>query len=197
VLVNNAGAMFPRQQTSADGFEMTFALNQLGYYTLTLRLIHRLRRADGARVINVASDAHRNVRRFSEEAFTQKTPYSGWRAYCHSKLANVLFSRELARRLARTGITSNALHPGFVASNFLDYPGIGWKVVRLISRPFALSIESGAATTLHLVSGPSDASRTGQYFAKCQPVPPSALAQSDENARRLWALCEEMTKVTL
>jgi NAD(P)-dependent dehydrogenase (short-subunit alcohol dehydrogenase family) len=195
ILVNNAGAMFPKLETSADAIEMTFALNQLAYYTLSLRLLDLLRASEQARIVNVASDAHRAVRTFDVAAFTRTSPYNGWRAYCQSKLANVLFSGELARRLEGTSVTCNALHPGFVASNFLDISGIRWKLARVLSTPFALSSEAGARTSLYAAAGPDTQGLSGRYFTKSRPVEPSPVARDAEHAKRLWGLCEELTKV--
>lgn len=197
VLVNNAGAFFPKRETSADGFEKTFALNHLAYHTLTLGVLKLLRRAPAARIVNVASEAHRGVRSFDLEAFTRIETYRPWRAYCLSKLANVLFSNELARRLEGSGVTSNALHPGFVASNFFDFPGFPWNIARSAVRLMALSPEKGALTSLHVATAPSLTGASGRYFDKCEPVEASPVARDPENARELWSLCEKTTGVVI
>jgi NAD(P)-dependent dehydrogenase (short-subunit alcohol dehydrogenase family) len=194
VLVNNAGAMFGRRRTSADGIEMTFALNHLGYFLLTHELMAALRAAPAARVVNVASRAHRGVALHFDDLQHERR-YSGWIAYKRSKLANLLFTYELARRLEGTGVTANALHPGFVATeigvaNGL-LAGIVWRTVALA----AITPEKGARTSIHLASAPDVETVSGGYFAECRPERSSAASCDREAAARLWDISAELTGI--
>jgi NAD(P)-dependent dehydrogenase (short-subunit alcohol dehydrogenase family) len=196
VLVNNAGGMFLTRQESVDGIEMTLALNHLAYFLLTNLLLDLLKASAPARVVSVSSDAHRMVRGFDFEDPQRRKRYRGFAVYGESKLANVLFSSELARRLAGTGVTSNALHPGFVASNFFSAPGMRpllGRLMGLASRVFAISPEEGAKTSIYLASAPEVANITGGYFERSKPAEPSPAARDAEAARRLWQLSEELT----
>src|SRR5262245_4089314 len=153
VLVNNAGALFTRRQLSQDGLEMTFALNHLAYFLLTNLLLDPLKVADSARIVNVSSEAHRRAQLDFSDLQGQHH-YNGWRAYARSKLANILFTYELARRLAGTGIATNALHPGFVATNFgRNNRSLTAALFRILQLA-AISPEEGAQTITHLASSP-------------------------------------------
>jgi NAD(P)-dependent dehydrogenase (short-subunit alcohol dehydrogenase family) len=186
VLINNAGAMFWRREATADGLERTFALNHMAYFVLTALLRDKLQASSPARIVNVASDAHRGARLDFDDLQMQRN-YSGMTAYSRSKLANILFTRELARRLEGTGITANCLHPGFVNSRFGDnnagLVGLGTKVAKQL---FAISPERGAETPVYLASSPEVEGRSGGYYHQCAPATPSAAAQDDAAARRLW-----------
>lgn len=197
VLINNAGAMFGSRQLTPDGLEMTFALNHMAYFVLTEGLRERLLISAPARVVNTASDAHEpfaldlndlQSERAYRGNFLQSLRYggAGFKVYGRSKLCNILFTRELARRLAGTGVTANCLHPGFVATRFGDQTG-GWIsfAIRLAKR-FALTPQQGAETLIYLASSPEVAAVTGEYFDKCHPRKPSTAAQDDATARRLW-----------
>jgi NAD(P)-dependent dehydrogenase (short-subunit alcohol dehydrogenase family) len=186
VLINNAGAMFTSRSLTADGLERTFALNHMAYFVLANRLRAALAAAAPARIVNVASEAHRgNVLDFAD--LQSARGYRGFRVYGRSKLANILFTRELARRLEGSGITANCLHPGFVASRFGDNnPGLSRVGIGLAKRFFALSPEQGAETVVYLAASPEVAGVTGGYFDKCRVRLPSAEAQDDAAARRLW-----------
>jgi NAD(P)-dependent dehydrogenase (short-subunit alcohol dehydrogenase family) len=186
VLVNNAGAIFNRRHETPDGFELTFALNHLGYFVLTRHLEARLAQSAPARIVNVASVAHWDaVLDFGDLQMTRN--FDGWTAYRRSKLCNILFTRELARRLAGTGVTANCLHPGFVASRFGDNnAGLFRVVIAVGKRLIAISTERGAETSTYLASAPEVAAASGLYFAKCRASTPSAAAQDDAAARRLW-----------
>lgn len=186
VLVNNAGGIFARREVTPDGLERTFALNHLGYFLLTELLRERIAASAPARIVNVASEAHRNaVLDFSD--LQCEVHYSGWKAYQRSKLCNILFTRELARRLAGTGVSANCLHPGFVATHFGDNNrglfGIG---VRLAKRISAISLQHGAETPVYVAADDGIEGMTGRYFDKCSERAPSPAAQDDEAARRLW-----------
>jgi retinol dehydrogenase-12 len=193
VLVNNAGAIFNKRQLSVDGIEMTFALNHLAYFCLTQRLLDVLKESAPARIVNVASNAHRSGR-VDFDDLQGARHYSGWRAYCQSKLANVLFTYQLAERLTGTGVSVNALHPGFVASNFgQNNRGFFALMVRLSMRFKAISPAEGAQTTIHLASSPDVEGITGKYFYKMQAVQSSPASYDTEVAQRLWELSGELT----
>ncbi|HZT52302.1 MAG TPA: SDR family oxidoreductase [Stellaceae bacterium] len=186
VLLNNAGAIFTRREQTADGFERTFALNHLAYFTLANLLLDRLKASAPSRVVNVASEAHRGARLAFDDLQTVRG-YSGWLAYKRSKLCNILFTRALARRLAGSGVTANALHPGFVATGFGDNNGgvfrFGLGVAKRIA---AIPPAEGAKTPIYLVSAPEVADLSGLYFDRCAVRTPSPAALDDQSAERLW-----------
>ena len=186
VLINNAGAVFNERRVTEDGFERTFALNHMAYFVLSNRLKGRLIAAAPARIVNVASDAHRG-KTLDFGDLQSAHGYSGFTVYGRSKLANILFTRELARRLAGTGVSANCLHPGFVATRFGDNNnGLFRLGLGFAKRFIALSPEKGAETIVYLASAPEVAQRTGGYFAQSRPATPTAAAQDDGAARRLW-----------
>jgi len=185
VLINNAGALFTPRQVTEDGLELTFATNHMSYFVLTHFLRERLAAGAPARIINTASDAHRNARLDFDDLQSEKR-YRGFAAYGRSKLANILFTRELARRLDGTGITANSLHPGFVATRFGDNNGgLSTAVIGFLKK-FAISQEKGAETIIYLATSDEPAAITGQYFHKCRVATPSRQAQDDQAAKRLW-----------
>jgi NAD(P)-dependent dehydrogenase (short-subunit alcohol dehydrogenase family) len=186
VLLNNAGAIFQQREVTSEGLERTFALNHMGYFLLTSLLLDRIKASAPARIVNVASEAHRGAKLdFSDLQIAQG--YSGWRAYRRSKLANILFTRELARRLDGSGVTANCLHPGFVATGFGDNnAGIFRCVISLGKSLMAISPEEGAKTSVYLASSPAVAGISGLYFDKCAPRPPAKPAQDNAAATALW-----------
>jgi NAD(P)-dependent dehydrogenase (short-subunit alcohol dehydrogenase family) len=192
VLVNNAGALFQQREVTEDGLERTFALNHVAYFLLTQLLRERLAASAPARVVSVASRAHEGAVLDLEDLNLERG-YSGWTAYRRSKLANILFTRELARRLAGTGVSANCLHPGFVASRFGDNNRgpFGWGM-RLAKRLAAISEQRAAETIVFLASDPSVAGTTGGYFADSRPATPSAAAQDDRTAARLWEISAKL-----
>lgn len=194
VLLNNAGAMFSTRMETADGFERTFALNHLAYFLLTNLLLDRLKASAPSRVVNVASDAHRVARNgLNFDDLQRQRTYRPFRAYGASKLANILFTRELARRLEGTGVTANCLHPGFVATSFMSGNGVlGW-VFRRLASVAAVSPEQGAQTSIYLARSPEVEEVSGGYFDRCKPVKPSSAALDDDAARRLWEISEQLT----
>ena len=195
VLVNNAGAMYDRRRETVDGFEMTWALNHLAYFLLTSLLLDTLKSSAPARVVNVASNAHGVAPRLDFDDPQAKNRYRAFRVYGHSKLANILFTQELARRLGGTGVTANCLHPGFVATDFTAGNGwLGW-AFRIGARLIAIAPDEGAKTSIYLASSPDVEGISGEYFDKCKVAVPSAAARDTEAARRLWRLSEEMTGV--
>jgi NAD(P)-dependent dehydrogenase (short-subunit alcohol dehydrogenase family) len=194
VLVNNAGAIFPRRQESVDGIEMTFALNYLGYFLLTNLLLDTLKASAPARIINVSSRSHARAQ-INFDDLQSRSGYRGLQAYAHSKLAIVLFTYELARRLEGTGVTANTLHPGIVATNFaMNDGGIMGLVVRLF-RPSFLSPEKGAQTSIYLATSPEVEGVTGKYFVKCKAVPSSPASYDTATASRLWKVSADHTNL--
>jgi NAD(P)-dependent dehydrogenase (short-subunit alcohol dehydrogenase family) len=190
VLLNNAGAVFGEYRETAEGLERTFALDHLGYFVFTTELIDLLK-AGSARVVSVSSDAHK-AGRLDFDDLQLKRKYSGVRQYCNAKLMNVLFARELARR--EPAIASNVLHPGAIASGF-GMTGAGrFGVVLKLARPFLLSEEKGAQTSIWACSDPSLDGVTGKYFYKKREARPIAAARSEENARRLWEASEAIVR---
>src|SRR5262245_60182898 len=218
VLVNNAGAMFALRRESVDGIEMTLALNHLAYFLLTNLLLDTLKASAPARIINVSSDSHEMVsgfdfedpqacgrarggrRRYGQSEFASlmfalvaPRAHPGLVQYAQSKLANLLFTYELARRLVGTGVTVNALHPGFVASKFTAGNGTyGWFMRRFAS-VLAISAEEGARTPVHLATSPDVQSVSGQYFVKQFATRSSGASLDEAAARRLWKLSEDLT----
>jgi NAD(P)-dependent dehydrogenase (short-subunit alcohol dehydrogenase family) len=189
VLMNNAGLIASRNRKTEDGLELMFAANHMSYFVLTHLLIERLRAAGGARIVSTASEAHRRGRLDFDRLQEQK----GLRGYGTTKLCNILFTRELARRLAGSGITANCLHPGFVATRFGDHAGGSLRTgIAIAKRLFALSPEEGAKTMVYLASSPEVAGRSGGYYDRCAPAEPSRAARSDDDARRLWTLSAQI-----
>ncbi|QUD87391.1 SDR family NAD(P)-dependent oxidoreductase [Phenylobacterium montanum] len=191
VLINNAGALFNSRRLSPDGLELTFALNHMAYFVLTEGLLDRLKATPGARVVSTASRAHQGSRLDFEDLQAAKS-YSGFEVYGRSKLANILFTRELARRLAGSGVVANCLHPGFVATRFGDQSGGMLQRLMPLAKLMAVTPKAGADTIIHLASSPEVESQTGLYFYKRMPVAPSAEAQDDAAAARLWAESERL-----
>lgn len=192
VLINNAGAMFNSRRVTEDGLEMTFATNHMSYFILSNVLKERM--GEGGRIVNTASDAHSGPRLDFEDLQSAKH-YGGFRAYGRSKLCNILFTRELARRLAGTGITTNCLHPGFVATRFGNQSGGILSLAIRAAKNFALTPEQGAETIVYLASSPDAADVTGEYFHKCQATAPSKAAQNDDDAKRLWEVSARLAGV--
>jgi retinol dehydrogenase-12 len=195
ILVNNAGAMFFERRESVDGIELTLALNHLAYFLLTNLLLEPLRAAAPSRVVVVASDAHRMVKGFNFDDPQGQRRYKGLRTYAQSKLANLLFAFELTRRLEGTRVTVNAVHPGFVATNFFDGIGRGKWLFRTLARLVAIDPEKGAATSIYVASSPDVEGLTGLYFEKSREARPSPAALDREAARRLWDLSAAWTKL--
>jgi NAD(P)-dependent dehydrogenase (short-subunit alcohol dehydrogenase family) len=197
VLVNNAGAIYDTRQQSADGLELTFATNHIGYYLFTALQLGLLKSSSAARVVSVASDAHKAaVNGVNFDDLDRKRGYSGFGVYGESKLMNILFTRELARRLAGTKITANSLHPGVIATGFGQNTGgvLGF-ATRHLGPLFLATPEKGAATSIFLASAADVEGVSGQYFAKCRPAKTTRHGADDAAARRLWELSEQITGV--
>ena len=191
VLINNAGALFNQRRLSPDGLEMTFALNHMAYFVLTEGLKRTLFESGSARIVNTASGAHRGAVLDFDDLQSARA-YSGFQVYGRSKLCNILFTRELARRLQGSGVTANCLHPGFVATRFGDGSGGLLQALMPIARLGAISPQKGAETIVYLASSPDVASMSGRYFYQRRPDTPSQAAQDDAAASRLWAESERL-----
>ena len=190
VLINNAGAMFNARRETSDGLERTFALNHISYFVITNLLLPKLK--SGARIVSTASGAHRRAH-LDFADLQSRAGYRGFAVYAKSKLCNILFTRELAKRLQGTGVTANCLHPGFVATRFGDQSGglIAWGV--WLAKPFmGLSMEEGAKTIIHLASSPEVADVSGEYFYECKIDMPSEAARNDGDAKLLWDVSAEI-----
>ncbi len=194
VLINNAGALFGARRVTEDGLERTFALNHVAYFVLTHGLRTQLEAAAPARVVNVASDAHRGAR-LDFRDLQSAAGYRGFAAYGRSKLCNVLYTRELARRWAGRGITANCLHPGFVATRFGDESGGLVSYAIRLAKLFAISPERGADTIVHLASSRDVAGVNGEYFYRRRPATPSPEARDDGAAGRLWEETARMVNI--
>ena len=192
VLVNNAGAIMLSRRESVDGIEMTFALNHLAYFLRTNLLLDRLKSSAPARIVNVASNSHERAK-LDLDDIQVRGRYWGVGAYARSKLANILFSYELARRLEGTGVTVNALHPGLVGTNFLANNGPFGKLLKMAVAIKGMSVERGARTSIYLASSPDVEKVTGRYYFKEQDVPSSIASYDEDSARRLWRLSAELT----
>jgi retinol dehydrogenase-12 len=197
VLVDNAGLMTPAHSLSADGYELTFAVNHLAPFMLTNLLLPKLRLSAPSRVVVVASAAHGRATLDFADLMNERV--SGlWPAYSRSKLANILFTRALARRLEGSGVTANCLHPGLVRSNlFHDGPRQMRAAMRLFGRLFMLSARAGARTSVYLATAPELSGRSGGYYANCQPATPSIAAQDQADGERLWRESARLTGLAL
>jgi retinol dehydrogenase 12 len=195
VLVNNAGLLAGQRRVTADGFEEVFAVNHLAPFLLTSLLLGTLTAAAPARVITVTSGAHAAAR-LDLDDLQMEREWDPWRAYASSKLANILFTRELARRLAGTGVTANCAHPGMVRTRFGREARLPMRAAVTLARPFMLSPERGASTIVYLATSPEVASATGGYYVRRQQREPSPAARDDTTAQRLWQLSAELTGLT-
>ena len=192
VLINNAGLVLGERRITPDGLEHVFALNHLAPFLLTSLLLPKLTASAPARVVTVTSDAH-SAARLDLSDPNLEHGWDSWRSYANSKLANILFTRELARRLDGTGVTANCAHPGVVRTGFGRESRPLLKLGIMIARPFMASPERGADTIVYLASSPDVAGQTGGYYVKRQRREPSAAARDDTVARELWELSEKMT----
>jgi NAD(P)-dependent dehydrogenase (short-subunit alcohol dehydrogenase family) len=196
VLINNAGLMDSARRCTAEGYDATFGVNHLAPFLLTNLLLETLTRSAPARVIVVASEAHRRAG-WLDFADLMNARVGYLRAYERSKLANLLFVRALARRLEPSEVTVNALHPGFVSSGlFRGCPPALRALLATVVRPFMRSSEHGARTSVYLASSPEVAGKSGGYYRNCRPVQPSAAARCDEAAARLWSESVRLTALT-
>jgi retinol dehydrogenase 12 len=196
VLLNNAGGTFTTRLLSADGIEMTFALNHLAYFLLTNLLLDTLMASSPARIINVSSDAHSGGKiEFGNLQSEQN--YSSFGPYGNSKLANILFTTELAHRLEGTGVTVNALHPGLTSTGFgSNNTGFFMKIMKVIIPLIGRTPERGAETSIYLASSPEVQSITGKYFVDCKVTKPALQAEDRAVARKLWDVSTGMVHLT-
>jgi len=196
VLVNNVGGYWNTRHVTADGLEGTFALNHLAPFLLTNLLLERLRQSAPARVVTVSSNAQA-LGRIDFDDLQGEQSYSGSRAYNQSKLANVLFTYELARRLQASAVTANALHPGVVNTSFgAEDPRSIQRLIIPFARPFMKAPEQGAATSIHLASSPTLEQVTGRYFANSKPKRSSKRSYDEAAAARLWQVSAELVSLT-
>jgi NAD(P)-dependent dehydrogenase (short-subunit alcohol dehydrogenase family) len=196
VLVNNAGLVLTERAETVDGYEATFAINHLGPFLLTNLLLDRVRASAPARIVTVASTAHNSARKgIPFDDLQSERHYRGMRVYGQSKLANILFTLELSRRLEGTGVTANSLHPGTVRTGYGgDGDARGFLAFGIkIASPFFLTPAKGARTSVYLAASPDVADVSGEYFVKCTPRQPRRWARDPEAARRLWQVSEELT----
>ncbi len=196
LLLNNAGVVHTRFQTTADGLESTLAINHLAYFLLTELLRERLVASAPARIVSVASDAHRFARLELDDLEFRRRGYRGMRVYGTSKLLNILWNRELARRLEGTGVTANCAHPGGVNTRLGDDNGRLLALFGGLVKRFLRTPEKGAETPVWLATASELEGTTGGYFADCRPRRPSDAALDDETGRRLWAISERMCGLT-
>jgi NAD(P)-dependent dehydrogenase (short-subunit alcohol dehydrogenase family) len=192
VLVNNAGALFFRKELTSDGYERTFALNHLNYFLLTILLLDLLKASAPARIVNVSSGAHLKAS-IDFDNLQGEESYQMMKAYGQSKLANVLFTYELARRLKGSGVTVNALHPGTVATGFARNNGLLFNLGTKVAGLFFRKPAQGAQTSIYLASSPEVEGVTGKYFFDCQAVESSPLSHDQALAERLWQVSLKLT----
>ena len=194
VLLNNVGAYFAFRDVTEEGFERTFALNHLGYFLMTKKLLPLVEKSDYKRIVNVSSSAHYGID-FEFDNMNGEKNYSGFDVYKRSKLANVMFTYELAKRIEGTGITANCLHPGFVSTNFGKNNNFLWRnVIRVAMWLTAISVRDGAKTSIHLACSDEVKDITGRFFANSQIKKGSSKAKNEEHNRKLWELSEEFVE---
>jgi NAD(P)-dependent dehydrogenase (short-subunit alcohol dehydrogenase family) len=190
VLINNAGGFNRVREETVDGYERTFATNHLAYFLLSQLLLPALERAPAPRIINLSSDGHK-VAALDLTDLQATRGYNEWWQYGRTKLCNIYFTRELSRRVADKGITVNAVHPGFIASDFLSKGGL-WNVFKPVAYLFAKSIPRGARTSVYLASSPEVAGVTGKYFYNCKPAKVRRFKNEEDAAVRLWDESERL-----
>ena len=192
VLLNNAGAIFMKRGESADGIEKTWALNHLNYFLLTHELTDLLTASAPARIVNVASAAHARGH-IDFDDLEGRRAYKGWRAYSQSKLANILFTYELARRLAGSGVSVNALHPGFVRTRFGSNNSLVAKVmIAMMMRVSGISVADGGKTSVYVATSPDLEGKSGGYYDRSAPTVSSEESMDEAVAARLWEVSAEM-----
>jgi NAD(P)-dependent dehydrogenase (short-subunit alcohol dehydrogenase family) len=192
VLVNNAGTSAPRRRLTRENHEWLFGVNHLAPFLLTTLLLDKLEGSPSARIVNVASMAYRRSALDLDDPDWERRKYDSLKAYGASKLANILFTLELARRLQGSGVTANCLHPGVVATNIFNQLGVVGRVFTVLARPFLLNAEQGAKTTVHLAASPDVAGVSGKFFDNCRERALDPVALDRAAARRLWELSERL-----
>jgi len=194
VLLNNVGAYFAFRGLTEEGFERTFALNHLGYFLMTKKLLPLVEKSNYKRIVNVSSSAHYGID-FEFDNLNGEKKYSGFDIYKKSKLANVMFTYELAKRVKDKGITANCLHPGFVSTNFGKNNNFLWRnVIRVAMWLTAINVKDGAKTSIHLACSDEVKDITGRFFANCEVKKGSSKAKNEEHNRKLWDISEDYVK---
>ena len=194
VLLNNVGAYFAFRGLTEEGFERTFALNHLGYFLMTKKLLPLVEKSNYKRIVNVSSSAHYGID-FEFDNLNGEKKYSGFDVYKKSKLANVMFTYELAKRVKDKGITANCLHPGFVSTNFGKNNNLLWRnVIRVAMWLTAINVKDGAKTSIHLACSDEVKDITGRFFANCEVKKGSSKAKNEEHNRKLWDISEDYVK---
>lgn len=192
ILFNNAGIVKLKRETTPDGFEAMFGVNHLAYFVMTNRLLDRLRATPNARIVSTASEAHRFGGALDFDDLQSERSFGGFKTYGRSKLCNILWTRELARRLAGSGVTANCFHPGGVATRLGQTDAAWTKLLSKLIGVFMLTPEQGASTGVFLATAPEVASVSGRYFAKSREKKPAAYGQDDAAAKRLWEISETL-----
>lgn len=193
LLINNAGVVNGRRQLTIDGFEGMFGVNHLAPFLLTGMLLDSLKSAAPARIVNVASDAHRFVKGLDfDDLQSELGAFPTMKKYGASKLCNIYFTRELARRLKDSGVTVNAVHPGWVATGLGGQNGFMGKVLTVVQKPFARSPEKGAESSIYVATSPRLEGISGNYYFNCKEHRPSRAACDDKAAKRLWEISEQL-----
>jgi NAD(P)-dependent dehydrogenase (short-subunit alcohol dehydrogenase family) len=195
ILVNNAGVFLSRRFTTVDGIEYTFAVNHLAPFLLTNLLFERIKASSPSRIITTSSVAHRGARINFDNLQFERGRYNGIEAYRQSKLANILFTKELARRSRGSGVTSNCFHPGGVRTNLVQSGPWYYRLIWAIIDPFLVSPRKGADTAIYLASSSKVDSISGKYFVNRKPVGPSGTADDHDATARLWKISEELTGI--
>ena len=203
VLINNAGLIStPERQVTEDGFEQTIAVNHLGHFLLTNLLIDLLKKSQPSRIVVVSSNAHSSIiasrSPFRFDNMQSEISYNNWESYGQSKLANILFTRELAKRINGTGVTANSLHPGSVTTELgrhLGYSQIVQTILLSVISLFLKTAEEGAQTTIHLAVSEEVEGISGKYFSDCKEIAPAETAQDDEAATKLWHISAELVRL--
>ena len=197
ILLNNAGIMNRKRNITEDGLEEVFSVNHLAYFTFTLMLIDKLKSTEGSRVVNVASGAHQFVKEMNFGDLQSEKVFKPMQVYGQSKLANILFTKSLANKLADHGVTVNCLHPGFVSTGIgSNNKGI-WNILMSLARPFARKTDKGAETSVYLCSSPEVKDISGEYFVDCKIEKVSDAAKSSDQADKLWEISSELTGLGL
>ena len=197
ILLNNAGIMNRERNITEDGLEEVFSVNHLAYFTFTLMLIDKLKSTEGSRVVNVASGAHQFVKEMNFGDLQSEKVFKPMQVYGQSKLANILFTKSLANKLADHGVTVNCLHPGFVSTGIgSNNKGI-WNILMSLARPFARNTDKGAETSVYLCSSPEVKDISGEYFVDCKIEKVSDAAKSSDQADKLWKISSELTGLGL
>ena len=197
ILLNNAGIVNTTRKETVDGFEEVFAVNHLAYYAFTVMLMNKLIENGPSRIVNVASSAHTFIKELDFEDLQSKNDYKTMQAYGKSKLANILFTRELAERLEGKGVTVNCLHPGVVDTEIISSNSLFLKLLTTLVKPFFRNPDKGAETSVYLCTSPEVEKETGGYYSDCKIEKISAAARSKENASKLWQVSSQLTGIDL